>query len=189
MQGKKQAFTLIELLVVILIIGILAAVAVPQYQKAIVKSRNAEMKQIVKTVAVAQEAYYLANGKWAVDFNELDLDLPLESPKTIVDGHYGKCRTHVYGTDSARVGKNYYVALNSADATSEMLVVAYWDSGHYACAGFGMSLASSDSVLKNLHCREAINNSYSAGAGVFCTKVEQGSYYNKSTIWRWYRLP
>ena len=52
---SKAGFTLIELLVVVLIIGILAAVAVPQYQKAVRKARVAEAKIILKKLTDAQD--------------------------------------------------------------------------------------------------------------------------------------
>jgi len=71
---NNQAFTLIELLVVVLIIGILAAVAVPQYQKAVMKSRYANLKNLTQSIANAQEAYHLANGTYATDFDELSID-------------------------------------------------------------------------------------------------------------------
>ncbi len=61
-KSKKQAFTLIELLVVVLIIGILAAVAVPQYQKAVEKSHLAEALLNIETVVKNVDLYVLEKG-------------------------------------------------------------------------------------------------------------------------------
>ena len=73
---NKQAFTLIELLVVVLIIGILAAVAVPKYQRAVDKSRFVQARTVFRTVWQAQQVFFLANGRYAVNWDELAADLP-----------------------------------------------------------------------------------------------------------------
>ena len=72
---KKQnnGFTLIELLVVVLIIGILAAVAVPKYRFATDKTRVMKLVTMVKQIQTAQDAYYLANGNYAQQLDQLDL--------------------------------------------------------------------------------------------------------------------
>ena len=72
---SKAAFTLIELLVVVLIIGILAAIAVPQYQRAVEKSRMAEAVAIVRAIVNAQHVYYLANATYADTLAQLDIDV------------------------------------------------------------------------------------------------------------------
>ena len=71
-----KGFTLIELLVVVLIIGILAAIAVPQYQKVVLKTRAVNMIAVLDAIIKAEEIYYLANGEGTLDVSNLDIELP-----------------------------------------------------------------------------------------------------------------
>ncbi len=76
-RRSNQGFTLIELLVVVLIIGILAAVALPQYQKAVMKARVTEVFSVVNAAEKALAAYVLENGYGVRSFTGSNADAQL----------------------------------------------------------------------------------------------------------------
>ncbi len=79
---KTRAFILIELLVVVLIIGILAAIAVPQYQKAVLKADLHKGINLVESLYQAQQAYLLAHDDFAKDIDDLDISIPKDESCT-----------------------------------------------------------------------------------------------------------
>jgi type IV pilus assembly protein PilE len=83
-ENIKSGFTLIELLVVVLIIGILAAVAVPQYQKTVYKSQAAEVLASIRTLKDALEIYYLQTGSYPTSPDQLDVTIPAVKDYDIV---------------------------------------------------------------------------------------------------------
>ena len=110
MHKNKKAFTLIELLVVVLIIGILSAIALPQYNKAVEKARFAEAIMAVEAIARAQDLYKLANGNYTRDINDLDITFGTEDAE--------------YNGYPARQGKYFkFVATNAAAVQSDKAIV------------------------------------------------------------------
>ena len=113
-------FTLIELLVVVLIIGILAGVALPQYQKAVAKARYTQMITAGKSLKDAMELYYMANGDYPFFWSDLDITYPgcsegtgrymLWCDKFAVDMFAGSDKNlvfyDIYGIENNGIGKD-----------------------------------------------------------------------------------
>lgn len=96
---SKAAFALIEWLVVVLIIGILAEVAVPQYRIAVMKSRMIKYIVTLKEIVKAEDIYYLDNGQYTRNLSELDIEVP-----EYYDFHQSGWFS-AYNTDTYRVPK------------------------------------------------------------------------------------
>ncbi len=74
----RRGFTLMEVLVVVLIIGVLSAIAVPQYQRAVVKSRIGAIIPLLKSMVAAEEINYMRSGRHILHVDTWDIQMPSE---------------------------------------------------------------------------------------------------------------
>jgi len=83
-RSPLAAFTLLELLIVIIILGILAALALPQYLRTVEKSRGSEALIHLGTIRTVEMNFYAENRQYTNDWSLLDIDNPndLPSPPT-----------------------------------------------------------------------------------------------------------
>ena len=113
----KRGFTLIELLVVVLIIGILSAVALPQYQKTVLKSRTAEAWTNVSALNTAIKAYCLENPDTTAYYSQFKDALPItiENSNNFTYNAYINCTRNDVMQSYARYekgGKSLELAIN-----------------------------------------------------------------------------
>ena len=112
--SRLGGFTLIELLVVVLIIGILAAMALPQYFKAVERSRMAEAITITDSIVKAQRRKFMQTNRYAERFEGLDV-----APK----GATGQNYFTKGDPQTGRGGNGFWITLESASFLGSTVIV------------------------------------------------------------------
>jgi prepilin-type N-terminal cleavage/methylation domain-containing protein len=174
MKLNKMAFTLIELLVAVLIIGILAAIALPQYQKAVWKSRAAQLQQSVRDLSNAQEMYFLVHGRYPTNFDELDISFDSLPNKPAAPISY---RWSVPSANAVRANDNMELIINTDETYPasylHIFSTGLFHKGKYSAAGFEYVHDSTGSHAalgkRRLYCFE--HSATLPTQGDFCNKV------------------
>ena len=138
---NSKAFTLIELLVVVLIIGILASVALPQYQKAVDKAHFVKTMAAGDALLQAEKVYFLENGKYTANREELDISVSAcviwvgaegaSDSIMCIDSSYGKLAFRVFLNGTFN---RYCVALEN-DARAKRVCESFTNATGYNMSG------------------------------------------------------
>lgn len=180
---SRSGFTLIELLVVVLIIGILSAIALPQYEKAVEKAKATQAMTMMSSIVEAVKVYYMTNGTYPSKFEELDVQVPFT----------GKTSSYVYSpsidhTDWKSTEDWNMMIYTWTNPAHGYGIKCMRNSGKYKNAGFHYFFHRSkgDAPLNQLFCGEDTTGGFSGTAGSYCKKIIGGTQYKNG--WA-YTLP
>ncbi len=124
MTRHRTGFTLIEMLIVVVVIGILAAVAIPKFANAKGRSRAAAIRSDLRNLATAQEEYLSVNGVYANDVALLDFNGSegvLIAIQQVTVGGWSATSTHAMGAPGT-CALYYGTAPQLAPATQEGVI-------------------------------------------------------------------
>jgi prepilin-type N-terminal cleavage/methylation domain-containing protein len=117
MRRFKNGFTLVELTVVVVVIGVLAAFAVPKFLSSVERSKAAEAFSYLSTVQSAQERYHARQGEYAAALADLDIaDQSLEYfVEADIDAADETTWTQTLTRDGAAAGYGAYTVVFTQD--------------------------------------------------------------------------
>ncbi len=166
---NQQAFTLIELLVVVLIIGILAAVALPQYQVAVRKTKLTKLIPMVKGLKDGMEMYYLANGTYPdQEIDGLSFDIDMFDGCTGADStNWIRCPNGIF-FDRMDYDRHTVIGI---DTNISLAYLMWLDVSEYP--GQIRCIAKANDTIANKVCKsmggQPIEETYGAGTSKFGT--------------------
>lgn len=154
MKNNKKGFTLIELLVVVLIIGILASIAIPQYFKIVEKTRVAEAQNMFTSIRSGQERASARNGVYTTSFGALDITLKNAAGADCLTA--AACAMKYYSFTMALVaGPPASYTITATRTTPPAIAARYGGgytiiynglTGNMTCGGAGMANCTTDLI-------------------------------------------
>lgn len=168
-NSYQTGFTLMELLVVMLIIGILTSIAIPQYQKAVERSRASQALTVLKSFNQAATAYYLATHTYPTSFDVLALDSSWRPAEP------NERWSTVAGAGEARSNGEWCLQLYSHPSGRSVYMGRL--KGKYRGAGFVMSHTSTSASAGKPFCAERHSQGiiFQGAKGDYCKKVMDGT--------------
>ena len=175
---NKQAFTLIELLVVVLIIGILAAVAVPQYTLAVNKSRFANLRSMAQPYLQAMRAYHLANGEWPSDMDELSIESPagMNRINQLSENYSCAYNDTVFCCMQGNKTSAWATGITCGQIDYSLAYSQFLDNTTYSPLGKGICEAKSTDNNANKLCKALSETSHYHAGGITTPAGRQSTY-------------
>ena len=166
---KQAGFTLIELLVVVLILGILAAAALPSYRRAVATARVGTLLPLLRSISDAESRFYMANNRYTRSFSSLDISMPSGGElKKNSDGtevmSYADFYCYFHTSEEAAARGSASSLYCVSKKVSGLSIEKYFSRAYFICWA-NQNAEEANVICQNISGREAYNAITTDGYG------------------------